>query len=619
MSGPKCAKSETSGVLPSLFSTATGSYPQQTSAAIDAKAGGEYRGYYKRGASDPGRWFPRQSMYQGRAGGTHNGIDVYAHYAPMPRETPVLSVTDGYFEPTYDSLSPNKAGNRARIQTTLNKKAVTFIYGHLARFQGGARCVKKGDVIGYAGCSGNADTAGECSTEGNCNITSCHVHLIAAYGTKTVSKTVNGKTKKKTILNDTNPADLLGWTLSFNKGGEAIASADLQNKLENPPETPRENGFLKQTSPEEWRRIKKGRKQARRPLETPFQHHLFDHTRSLIRTHDGYACVVRRLREFEPAPAGKKIKNPVRARVLARALDAYLGSSKAITRILKDIETELVSLNSLNEAAPVGGPINRALLLLHHGLWYAMGGEAMNVALSQRVLSETRSGEAKLSLTKAQRKAYGTPALLECGIGVGGQARLISVDHGQSSHQQSEISLPATENGNTAPEKIGVNSISFGEGSLLHASWPSTLDSDDATTFLQFLMPMKLAFAFSWIAVASVHRNIQRLNGSSLEDKTAAVEDAKNAIASGGFWLNQVEKFLSLEGLDDAQIESRKAALSLLFVSLAQINTTVFKAAVTRSLVTEKSDQIGPNFMFLEVVATLEEPERTEPGEGGEQ
>lgn len=79
----------------------------------------------------------------------HNAIDFMA-----PKGTPVLAADDGRIF----KMSSNNAGGRT-IYATDSRSRIIYYYAHLDRYRRGLEegdKVKKGDVIGYVGHTGNA-------------------------------------------------------------------------------------------------------------------------------------------------------------------------------------------------------------------------------------------------------------------------------------------------------------------------------------------------------------------------------------------------------------------------------------------------------------------------------
>ena len=147
-----------------LFNTAE--YPVQIGSR-DAIYSGEIRGTYKN------KWRPKSSLFGPvRNGGAkiHSAIDIYA-----PVGTPVVAICDGYALNKPIEGNEN-IGNRVWLEFKLPDGKWKFIYGHLDKFEGESRNVKKGEVIGYSGCTGNSGKAG-CGVGNKCGLRSDHVHL----------------------------------------------------------------------------------------------------------------------------------------------------------------------------------------------------------------------------------------------------------------------------------------------------------------------------------------------------------------------------------------------------------------------------------------------------------
>ncbi|MEQ8204571.1 MAG: M23 family metallopeptidase [Woeseia sp.] len=145
-----------------------GTYPTQYEQAAD-NFDGEIRGAY---TND--RWNPAASLFgYSRNGGErmHSGIDIYA-----PQSTPLLAVANGTIR--VRPMRDNEAiGNRIWLDATINGLPVRIIYGHLEGFAVGDGDVNAGTVIGYAGCSGNANYDQICTLPNACGFSASHVHL----------------------------------------------------------------------------------------------------------------------------------------------------------------------------------------------------------------------------------------------------------------------------------------------------------------------------------------------------------------------------------------------------------------------------------------------------------
>jgi len=92
------------------------------------------------------------SFDQTRGGGRHEAIDIHA-----PRGTPVVAVDDGKVVKLFNS----KPGGLTVYQFDPEQK-VAYYYAHLDRYAAGlaeGMELKRGDLIGYVGNTGNADPA----------------------------------------------------------------------------------------------------------------------------------------------------------------------------------------------------------------------------------------------------------------------------------------------------------------------------------------------------------------------------------------------------------------------------------------------------------------------------
>lgn len=91
----------------------------------------------------------RDTYSDARGSGAHEALDIMA-----PRHTPVVAVEDGRIEKLFTS----KAGGLTIYQFDPTK-TFTYYYAHLDRYADGlheGQAVRRGDVIGYVGSTGNA-------------------------------------------------------------------------------------------------------------------------------------------------------------------------------------------------------------------------------------------------------------------------------------------------------------------------------------------------------------------------------------------------------------------------------------------------------------------------------
>lgn len=212
--------------------------------------GGELRGFYPDSSSGllpeqavaKGTWFPLNSeKHDARKNGhrVHGGIDFYAPYTPFPYEIPVLALADGEVQFVYWPNTTNPIGNQANLYLTdkggrFGKYIYRLIYGHLNRFRpvnavkwskdgnkpsvlyrstNHRTLVKQGDIIGYIGISGNADTKGEATTLiSPAGVSSCHIHLQLSQTVPARKETKEVKARKVKKYN-LDPTPLLDFAI----------------------------------------------------------------------------------------------------------------------------------------------------------------------------------------------------------------------------------------------------------------------------------------------------------------------------------------------------------------------------------------------------------------------
>ena len=596
---PKESRRET------MFSEKGQRYPTQTSLGdVSEDLAGEYRGYYPDNTDNAtGYWKPRSSTYQGRTGGAHNGVDIYTGYGPFPRETPIYAVTDGRFIPMYDSDRPDRSGNRAAIQTALGNDTVHFRYGHFARFVGASRNVEKGDLIGFAGCSGNADTKGECSQVQNCNLTSCHVHLIAW-----VNNFSSGKV---------DPSEILDWQLAHDTDADGIACSDWPARPATPPENPRAEGGLRMSIFEEWRR----QGSSRDPLPEPFQHMDFDDTRRLRQAVAAYEDLSARL-ESQVA-ANPENQETFGVQFLREMREAWIETPTALKDILSELDHEIAALNAPDEQEWLGGHVARSLLQLRLAGWLVTGGAALRAGMSNRTLrdlwnqSTVAGGQpvsngsiAGLWLDRLNEDHTDT-ALPECGASIGGTAHIVASDGGQGAHHRTTLILDNTT-------EHSVTSFDFGIGSLRHGIWPASLEAEDASHAAEvFVRDVDLALAAIWQAAMEAHVQVQPLSmgpDASNEDKARRRRAAGRmsvALTIARFFVSDAAVFLDLDDLTGDELATRQGDIDAMLRELVLLNTRLYREALRISRLPEDADPIGPGLMLLE----LETPAR-EAGEG---
>lgn len=139
--------------LPSPFG---GLLPPAHNGVGQLNTAGEYRGVYGK----PGAWIWKTDWSRYKFvrpnGLPHWGVDIHA-----PVGTPLVSVVDG--DLTFAN-QPSGLGLYAILSFEKNGARYAFHYGHMKDKRGAPRSVAKGEVLGWVGCSGNADINNVCST-----------------------------------------------------------------------------------------------------------------------------------------------------------------------------------------------------------------------------------------------------------------------------------------------------------------------------------------------------------------------------------------------------------------------------------------------------------------------
>lgn len=91
----------------------------------------------------------RDSFSESRGGHRHEAIDI-----PEPRGTPVIAVDDGFVRKIFESVPGGHTVYEFNADETL-----CYYYAHLEGYAGGLKegqKLRRGDVIGFVGTSGNA-------------------------------------------------------------------------------------------------------------------------------------------------------------------------------------------------------------------------------------------------------------------------------------------------------------------------------------------------------------------------------------------------------------------------------------------------------------------------------
>ncbi|MGH8224365.1 MAG: M23 family metallopeptidase [Woeseiaceae bacterium] len=462
---------------------ATVHYPKQTDTPPETGStyAGELRGYYdplKKGKA----WRPKSSIL-GARGNDHKGWDIYAPFFEYPLETPVYAVISGQAEVHSGTMEPDGLGHRIWLSAGTDNNRVRFVYGHLNRFNGrfeaGDREVSKGDLIGYAGCTGNADTHGECSNAGALNINSGHVHLQFY---------ANGK------LAD--PIPLLGWDLRFDEDDDLSPAefAAKYAKFPQPPQKAGRNGLLTVSSVPLTRPTKTA---PATKIAKP--HHLIDldDAAAIRRTRVAYASMAARL-----ASKGAK---PHRDRGIAK----FLESLTRFETLRNAMQEQRTKISGTDPEVSVSETM-RLVLNGYLMLWHLFGGAV--------ILAVVRN-------SKKPKETGGRPP--DCGIAMNGRSWVIAVDQGQ-------VALHLThlyDGSGTKPRKDRTHSVSFGAGTEWHAILDTALFAElDSTLATHELMTSAVQLAGTLATLSDhVYANAARLNSgrkSQMSKEAYALLDA---------------------------------------------------------------------------------------------
>lgn len=583
-----------------------GTYHSQLRSGSDSgNYDGEYRGFYPSGNA----WRPKSSHYLGRVGShPHRGVDVYAPYAVHPLETPVCAVVDGTLYCRDALTEPQQLGNRAELKFGDNFEK-TFSYGHLSRFEGrDGRKVKAGEVIGYSGCSGNADTLGECSKCGVCNINSGHVHL-----------SVRGPANM-----DRNPLTHCNLRLRFGVGDPLLKEQKCSDWIH--PETGsglREKwkpdlplpGKLQGKSQLNWRRVEANRA----PLKKPFTTLEFDAPAELETTRSFYAMGVKRLaKNAAMADTPKSEDDKELKRLLKRVRDSAVVELRAngamrlenLRKQLVDAHGEVLGLQPLDDATRVPGWLLRHLAVLSQMCWVVFGGAALDRLADNDggTADKPQYGPLKqidMHNPTAPHKDMNARYLPQCGAGMGGTAWMSA---------SSDTARNAVHYTNLGAELVAgekrpywITSVTFGAGSLMHATiselmaYPTyggaAADPTHDQAIAEYIETVGAAAAELWATHAIAHTHQVALsnelgNGAVADTKRAfALELMRDAI------LSAADAFIT----SNALIGSDDLAGALL-LRLVQSNSKLFADLIAKQKEVEAKEPLGPAFFMLQTV-----------------
>lgn len=618
--------------IKSLFDQNLGKYKSQLLGELDVDKGGEYRGYYP---TQNGVWRPKSSQRGGRQHGAHNGADIYTGYGAFPSETPIRAATNGDFLPIFDAESPNLAGNRAAISTKIGADKIDFRYGHLSRFALAAGPVLKGQIIGYAGCSGNADTAGECTEEGPCGLTSCHVHLISS---------VNNN-----FSTTPDPIAMLGWKLKYgpeeSEESKERKCVDIVNQAKKfVPE--RQDGKLKTEKKLNHRRFNR----RRNALTKPYKYITFDATRDIRSALAAYVNLQDRMQST--ITKHSKNKNTFGDDVTNFMQQSWSGKLKwarnepktAQGRALAVLKFEIELLQENKSVVGMGGPATRSLMAAAKALWLLTGGAAIQAGMSNRTLADlwdtAKSNKFQFKNKEENRKFNPlnnfykkeivsvrkdgktrrrkvTMSPPTCGVGVNGLAALVSSEHAQCAHHESMLNLKDKSIGGvqaTGFEKAVA--LDFGSTSAMQAIWPINLgkylktndNPPHVKTFCNNVSKCLVRYmnAYRRCFVSSAALSLTDPTDARRSKAVRALVKQLNALHDD--IESTFEGFLVVEPSTGIEAKKRQEEIKSLLSVLVEFNTALLEAGRDRSLEKEKTIPIAPKMVFLSIdIANAEE------------
>ncbi|WP_299196663.1 M23 family metallopeptidase [uncultured Erythrobacter sp.] len=444
-----------------------GEYPTQLKYEVDRRNyDGEFRGLYA-GDTDSGSpqdWRPGSSTPTGR-NPNHGALDIYAPFAPHPLETPVCAIIQGTLVCRSGEAEPNGIWNRAEIHFDNGRRKLS--YGHLSRFEGRSRTVNPGDVIGFAGCSGNADTKGECTECGDCNINSGHVHLTEWHGSTKISDP-RARTGLRLRFASGDVQDLDEKRTCAKLLEQGHGRAEKWTPSDPDGSRPRLLGDVVFGTP----RRKDGRGQlVRQSLPSPFTHLEFTDQKLLSNSQKFYALCNARVGAL--ASGGDAVKAFLKTRQERAVVELRSEMASRLERLRASIiqGDAIIGLGDPIDRQKVAEWTLRHLSYLNQMLWTVLCGPALT-EFSSNVAGLTGKkryqAAAILNLADNSTLKLEKGSLLECAGGISGEAWMSATSgYARTAIQKSWFS-ETLASGKT--RKDPVVGVTFGAGSLMHAT-----------------------------------------------------------------------------------------------------------------------------------------------------
>jgi hypothetical protein len=439
-------------------------YRQQMNLARPDGYAGELRGFYP----ESGNWNPpasRQGMTRSGGHKKHGGVDIFAPYIPFPCEVPVYAFASGRLEVKSSARQPDDNGNRIFLYP--DKAGLPahmpayFILAHLNRFNGQVTGrVKAGDLIGFAGYSGNAGQSDDPPMEsGALHINSGHVHFQIPSNAHQ--------------LNALDPLEKLGWKLRFDVPTDTLKTGTLPGGGKKDI-----SGLFGSINVEDVKKLGVGKAQRdpvqrsvgllrsdttlpapltslRKPTDPP---NTLDYAnrQTLQKTRAAYALATER---FET------ITEAWRAKYYKRCSTRFRKDLKEVDSLLKAMHVHATAFKAPGPQTP--GHHATALLRLlfegHQVLYRLMGGQALAAVAAGSALPKKPG----TTVTPEMKEAHPGEAP-ECGIGICGEAYAIALDYGVVALHCVQLREPVgTTDFKVRPQRTW--SVSFGQGTEWHA------------------------------------------------------------------------------------------------------------------------------------------------------
>lgn len=447
-------------------------YPTQSAKARpqDAQHAGELRLFYKGENLTPksSTWgMVRTEEIKG--GGTkpkpHNGVDIYAEAYAFPVEIPVVAVCDGTVSFHFFMDRRDNMGNRAWLVPT-GLPTVRLIYGHLSRFEGRGRPVVAGEVIGYVGCSGNADFDGGCSKPGQSfNISTSHLHLTWTDEKKKYDKDL------KDLGQTSDPLPLLGWTLRYADDLAPIKRSvweDRGERLRNPILPPERRGRLKVLP-----LVRDARKKMpvlAGSLHLARVHSLTVADRTALQTTE--LCYVRAKDRWtaEKPDSATTAERGAGLAAFGSSVDALAALKVRLAGIgerLVKIRDALQPTQGSTDSPPIDlvweahALLAEAMLQGMEAVWHAAGGPATAATGRVRTPPPAKKGEPPPPTP--------APSVPDAAFGLNGRSYVLALDQGVAGLHRSVLVAQDGAMGPPEPFSEGTVVVGFGPGSGRHA------------------------------------------------------------------------------------------------------------------------------------------------------